>query len=409
MQNPEIIIKVKGLSKKYKLYQKPIDRLKETLHPLRRQYHREFLALTGIDMEIKRGAAVGIIGKNGSGKSTLLKILTGILTPTEGEVFVKGRVAALLELGAGFNPELTGIENIFLNGSLMGYSKEEIQSQLDSIISFADIGEFIFQPVKMYSSGMFARLAFSVAINVEPDILIIDEALSVGDVFFQAKAFEKIREFKKKNKTVIFVSHDASQVSLNCEIVFLLDKGSLIAAGAPDFVLSEYRKVVSGISGSSNVSVSEDLKEHQPKDSYGNGDAVIQSVSIKSKDNITVSSLEVGSSYYLDALIHSNEAVQDCIFGFSLRLPNGFEAFGTNSFLESNKMYSLEPGEQLKVRFDFVVPVNPCQLILNVGLVTYKNGDLVVLHRFYNLQELVVVGTSCGTGAARLESSFSIG
>ena len=189
--NKNTAIKVTNLSKVYKLYDKPADRLKESLHPLKKKYHKEFYALNDVSFEIKKGETVGIIGKNGAGKSTLLKIITGVLTPSGGHVHVNGRIASLLELGAGFNPEYTGVENIYLQGTLMGYTKEEMESKIQAILDFADIGDFVYQPVKSYSSGMFARLAFAVAINVEPDILIVDEALSVGDVFFQNKCFKK--------------------------------------------------------------------------------------------------------------------------------------------------------------------------------------------------------------------------
>jgi len=183
----DIAIKAENLTKTYRLYDSNLDRLKESLHPLRRKYHHEFNALHDFNFEVKKGETVGIIGKNGSGKSTLLKIITGVLTPTSGSVTVNGRISALLELGAGFNPELTGIENVYFNGTLMGYSKEEMHAKLDDILGFADIGEFVRQPVKSYSSGMFVRLAFAVAINIDPDILIVDEALAVGDIFFQQK------------------------------------------------------------------------------------------------------------------------------------------------------------------------------------------------------------------------------
>ncbi|HMT02221.1 MAG TPA: ABC transporter ATP-binding protein, partial [Burkholderiales bacterium] len=216
------IIKVENLTKIYKLYDAPIDRLKEALHWRHKKYHKDFYALNNISFEINTGECVGIIGKNGSGKSTLLKIIAKVLTPSSGAVTVNGKVSALLELGAGFNPEYTGIENIYFQGSLMGYTKEEIDKKVDAILSFADIGEFAFQPVKMYSSGMFARLAFAVAINVEPDILIVDEALSVGDMFFQAKSMAKMKSLiEDKKVTVLFVTHDISSIKAMCNKAIL--------------------------------------------------------------------------------------------------------------------------------------------------------------------------------------------
>ena len=224
-------ISVKHLTKIYKLYDKPVDRLKESLHPLGKKYHKEFYALNDINFEIKRGETVGIIGKNGAGKSTLLKIITGVLTPTSGRVHVHGRIASLLELGAGFNPEYTGIENIYFQGSLMGYTHEEMENKIDDILAFADIGDFIHQSVKMYSSGMFARLAFAVAINVDPDVLIVDEALSVGDMAFQAKCMTAMDRIKNKGTTILFVSHDLGTVKSLCNKGIYIKDGKKIADG----------------------------------------------------------------------------------------------------------------------------------------------------------------------------------
>ena len=221
----EIAIQVRNVSKMYKLYDKPSDRLKESLGLTRQKKYREHFALKNIDFEVKKGETVGIIGTNGSGKSTILKIITGVLNPTEGDVSVNGRISALLELGAGFNMEYTGIENVYLNGTMLGFSEKEIDERLDAILDFADIGDFVNQPVKSYSSGMFVRLAFAVAINIDPDILIVDEALSVGDVFFQAKCYRKFEEFKKQGKTILFVSHDLGSISKYCDRAILINKG----------------------------------------------------------------------------------------------------------------------------------------------------------------------------------------
>lgn len=201
-------IKINHLSKVYKIFDKSSDRVREALNPFGKRYSKDFYALNDVSLTIKKGETVGIIGKNGAGKSTLLKVITGVLTPTSGSIQVNGRIASLLELGAGFNPEMTGIENIYMNGTIMGYSKDEMDARLQNIIDFADIGDFINQPVKMYSSGMFARLAFAVNAFVEPDILIVDEALSVGDAFFQAKCIDKMKKMMEKGTTVLFVSHD---------------------------------------------------------------------------------------------------------------------------------------------------------------------------------------------------------
>lgn len=234
------VIKIEHLSKVYKIFDKPTDRVKEALNPFHKRYSRDFYALNDVSLTIKKGETVGIIGKNGAGKSTILKIITGVLTPTSGSVQVNGRIASLLELGAGFNPEMTGIENIYMNGTIMGYSKEEMDDRLQDIIDFADIGEFIHQPVKMYSSGMFARLAFAVNAFVEPDILIVDEALSVGDMKFQVKCMDKMAELMKGGCTVIFVSHDINAIRRLCHRAFFFNQGQLLADGEVNTVADMY-------------------------------------------------------------------------------------------------------------------------------------------------------------------------
>ena len=238
----DVAIQVEHLSKMYKLYNKPSDRLKEALGM--KVKVREHFALNDVNFQVSRGETVGIIGTNGSGKSTVLKIITGVVSPTKGEVKVDGRISALLELGAGFNGEYSGLENVYLNGTMIGFSKEEIDSKLDDILTFADIGDFIYQPVKTYSSGMFVRLAFAVAINIDPDILIVDEALSVGDVFFQAKCYRKFEEFKQKGKTIVFVSHDLNSISRYCDRVILLNKGNILDEGDPKKIVDLYKKIL---------------------------------------------------------------------------------------------------------------------------------------------------------------------
>lgn len=233
-------IRVENLSKVYKLYDSKKDRLKEAVNPLKKKYHRDFYALKDISFDVKEGETVGIIGKNGSGKSTLLKLITGLITPTAGIIKVNGKVSALLELGAGFNPEYTGIENIYLNGTIMGFTRQEMDAKIEDIVSFADIGDFVNQPVKMYSSGMYVRLAFAVAINVEPDILIIDEALAVGDIRFQNKCYRRLKEIRNSGITVIIVSHGLSEIEAFCEKVIWLDEGHIKAFGEPKNIVRKY-------------------------------------------------------------------------------------------------------------------------------------------------------------------------
>ena len=236
----QIAISIKGVSKKYRLFNSPQERVKEALHPFKKKYHKEFWALKDVNFDVLKGATVGIIGRNGSGKSTLLQIICSVLQPTSGSVIANGKISALLELGAGFNPEFTGRENVILNGVIKGFSKEEMKERLPLIEEFADIGEFIDQPVKIYSSGMFVRLAFAAAININPDILIVDEALAVGDAKFQHKCYGKFLEFQKTGKTIIFVTHDTSAVVKHCDSAILLEKGKVIEIGEPKVIANYY-------------------------------------------------------------------------------------------------------------------------------------------------------------------------
>ena len=238
------VIDVKDVTKIYRLYDKPIDRLKESISPTHKNYHRDFYALSGVSFSVEKGQSVGIIGTNGSGKSTMLKIITGVLTQSSGEVQVNGTISALLELGAGFNMDYTGIENIYMNGTMMGFSRKEMDEKLPEILEFADIGDFVYQPVKSYSSGMFVRLAFALSINVEPEILIVDEALSVGDVFFQAKCYHRMDELRKNGTTILMVTHDMGSVMKYCDKVVLLNKGEKVAEGAPGEMVDLYKKIL---------------------------------------------------------------------------------------------------------------------------------------------------------------------
>lgn len=240
----DVAIRIQGLTKVYKLYESPMSRFKEALHPFKKKYHRDFHALQNLSLEIKKGECVGIIGKNGSGKSTLLKVITGVLTPTSGSVTVQGKVSAILELGAGFNPEMTGVENIYLNNALNGMNKVQTDKKIKEIIEFADLGDFIHQPIKTYSSGMKARLAFAVSINVEPDILIVDEALSVGDASFGRKCFAKMEEIRAKGATILFVSHSEASIVNLCSRAIWINRGEQVIEGPPKLITGLYAKHV---------------------------------------------------------------------------------------------------------------------------------------------------------------------
>lgn len=262
----EYNIEVKNLNKIYKLYDKPSDRMKESLSLVKKSYHTDFYALRDVSFNIKAGETVGIVGKNGSGKSTLLKMLTEVLTPSSGTLKINGKVSSLLELGAGFNSEYTGIENIYLNGTIQGFTREEMNQRIDDIIKFADIGDYINQPVKTYSSGMFVRLAFAVAINVEPEILIVDEALAVGDVRFQLKCMDKFLEFKKRGITILYVSHDVNSIKRFCDRALWFNEGILKADGDVDTVTDKYLDYLKML----------DVKANEDKDNIDKEELVVE-------------------------------------------------------------------------------------------------------------------------------------
>lgn len=368
----EYTIKVNELSKMYKLYSKPTDRIKETLSITKKQYHQKFNALDGISFNVKKGETVGIIGKNGSGKSTLLKLVTGVLTPTSGSIQVDGKISALLELGAGFNGDLSGMENIYLNGVLLGYSKEYVESIMDDILDFADIGEFIYQPVKTYSSGMFVRLAFSIAINIKPEILIVDEALSVGDMRFQQKCYRKIREIKK-NGTVLFVSHDTGALANFCDRIIWLDGGKIYKEGKPDEILDEYQAYMSyDIKEMESVTVykgSDGQSEEENEDvevqnnnvtkakSFGNGKAVFEKIALLDyKTNKNVSVVTGGEKVILDICINAKEDIDMPILGFTFKDALGNALIVTNTYFEKIKVKEIKAGEKKHYRWLFEFP-----------------------------------------------------
>lgn len=366
----DIAIRVENLSKIYKLYDKPIDRMKESLHPLKKKYHKDFYALDDVSFEVKKGETVGIIGKNGAGKSTLLKIITGVLTPTSGEVQVNGRISSLLELGAGFNPEYTGIENIFFQGTLIGYSEDEMQARLDDITSFADIGDFIHQPVKMYSSGMFARLAFAVAINVDPDILIVDEALSVGDMRFQAKCFRKFKDFQDDNKTILFVTHDTGAIINYCSKAFWIHSGKKHEEGTPNYICKRYasfmaydqvtkKKLIPQNETKNNKQADIKWISTSGLDCFGEGGARITHVCLIEYGSINKETFSGGEKVFLKLKIHSISAIKNLIVGFIAYDYLGNSIFGSNTHVHEcvncNKIHFMDNKEYI-VTFSFLLP-----------------------------------------------------
>jgi len=363
-------ILVENVTKVYKLYNKLTDRLKEAIHPLRKTYHTDFNALRNVSFEVNKGETLGIVGKNGSGKSTLLKMITGVLTPTSGRINVDGRISALLELGAGFNVDYTGIENIYLNGTIMGYSKEEMDAKIEDIASFADIGDFIYQPVKMYSSGMFARLAFAVAINVDPDILIVDEALSVGDIRFQQKCYRKIEDFKQ-TKTVIMVTHDISAITKYCDRAIWINEGNLMADGHPIEVAKQYQAHMidsflnkDGKLASAAMSVqSEAMEQFEGIDPLNEqldvlGDKKVEIIGISLFDDIDskVSVIQPGQLIKVAIKVKANERIVNPIIGFTIKDRLGTTIGQTNSFVLEQDIPDFVENEISAFQFVFHIP-----------------------------------------------------
>lgn len=358
-------LRVEDVSKVYRIYDRPNDRLKEMLTRGRWTRHREFWALKDIGFEIEAGTTTGIIGPNGSGKSTLLQIMTGTLEPSQGTVWHEGRVAALLELGAGFNSEFTGVENVFMNASLMGFSRRETEALLPKIERFAEIGPFIHQTVKTYSSGMYVRLAFAIAASVEPDILIVDEALAVGDAVFQHRCLRRIKELQEHGRTVLFVSHDAGAVRALCTRAILLNAGRVIADGKPPDVLNRYQKIImereeaydAGASASFSPANPPPPDESLAPLSYtyrhGDGSAEIVGAELTDAAHRRVEMSETGEPLTARVIARFHRDVDEPVVGFLIRNRHGIHAYGTNTKEQQLKFGSVKRGEGLEVSFAF--------------------------------------------------------
>lgn len=360
----ELAIVAENITKKYKLYNSQIDRLKDSFSISKNKFSKEFLALNKIDFRINKGESVGIIGKNGSGKSTLLKIITGVLNPTSGSIAVNGNISAILELGAGFNPDYTGMQNIYLSGTIMGYSKEQMDKKIPEIIEFAEIGDFIYQPVKTYSSGMYVRLAFSVAISVDPEILIVDEALSVGDIRFQQKCLRKIEELKK-DKTILFVSHDLLQLNKFCDRLIWINEGHLMGDGDPEEISKKYQAFMAG-SKLSNYSEAEfsngydESTDIEAIDSslqvFGDNKAKIKGMSLFNKDNSKIHQMEIEEKVRLCIQIKYNEVIENPIIGFSVKDRIGNIVTQTNTFVLNEVITTPELNRDYTYTFEFEMP-----------------------------------------------------
>lgn len=418
------VIEIKNISKIYNLYNKPSDRLKEALFS-RKSRHTEFAALNDVSFNVNKGEILGIIGKNGSGKSTILKIITSVLTPTSGECIVKGKIAALLELGAGFNMEYTGIENIYLNGQMIGFSKDEMDKKLKDIIDFADIGEHIYQPVKTYSSGMFARLAFSVAISVDPDILIVDEALSVGDVFFQNKCYRRFEEFRERGKTILFVTHDMGSVIRYCNRCVLLNAGKKVAEGKPQEMVDLYKRIMVGqwneneessdeASSIQNSNVKNDqlwkdqISTNPDIEVYGDGRADIIDFGIFSDTGDIGNNVYKGDYYSVKMKVRINEDNLNPIFAFKLRDIKGTELTGTNTMLEDIDTSQCKKGDIVTITFRQKQYLQPGQYLVSFGCTAFEGDQFVVYCRNYNCCVLGVVAQKGTIGIFDSESEVSV-
>ena len=465
-------IEVRDVTKVYRLYNKPVDRLLEALGPKSKSRHRDFYALKGVSFNVEKGTTVGVIGTNGSGKSTILKIITGVLTPTTGSVEVKGTVSALLELGAGFNMEYTGIENIYMNGTMMGYSRQEMEEKIPEILSFADIGDFVNQPVKSYSSGMFVRLAFALAINVEPDILIVDEALSVGDVFFQAKCYHKMEEIRKKGTTIVMVTHDMSSIIKYCDKVVLLNRGDFVAEGAPGKMVDLYKKILVGLdpmqgeqagdliekklakaggqagkSGAARADASgvggkgtdgsadaagqgtdrashgsggesaesmisarwlDSLVVNPNSLNYGDGSAEIIDVGVFDDQGRLTNQIFKGSEMTIRMKVRFAKAASMPIFAFTFKDKKGFELTGTNTMYEDVQMEPAAEGDVYSISFKQRMNLQGGDYLLSMGCTSFENGEFVVYNRLYDVVNITVISSKNTVGVYDMESEVVV-
>lgn len=420
----EYAIVVDSVTKMYKLYEKSSDRMREALGLSKKPLYKEHYALRDLSFTVRRGETVGIIGTNGSGKSTILKIITGLLNPTEGKVEIDGRISALLELGAGFNPEYTGIENIYLNGTMMGFSREEVDKKMDDILSFADIGEFVKQPVKTYSSGMFVRLAFAVAINIEPEILIVDEALSVGDVFFQAKCYQKFEEFKQMGKTILFVSHDLSSVSKYCDRVILLNKGEKLAEGSPKEMIDIYKKILTSkpvsstsvesekeeiVSSKQNLHMWKDHFEVNPNvNEYGNFKAKIIDFAIIDENGQMTNAIAKGSRFKIKSKVEFYSQIINPIFTYTFKTVKGVDVTGTNTMFEKCDVGTVDKGDVYVATFEQEMNLQGGEYLLSMSCTGYEEGQLVAYHRLYDLLNVTVISDKNTVGFYDMNSMVTV-
>ncbi len=410
----EYAIRIKDVSKMYKLYPGNKARFLDTFGLAgKRTLYTPHYALNNVSLDIRKGETVGIIGTNGSGKSTLLKIITGVLNATSGEVEVNGRISALLELGAGFNMEYNGIENIYLNGTMNGFSKQEIDERLDDILEFAGIGDYVHQPVKTYSSGMFVRLAFALAINIDPEILIVDEALSVGDVFFQSKCYHKFEEFKEAGKTILFVSHDLSSIAKYCDRVMVLNQGIKLEEGPAMDMIDVYKQVLVGQysdKGFTESEFAEAAGDEVNKETleYGSKEARITEVFITDEHGLRTSGIVKGTDFTVHMSVHFDDRVHEPIFAFSVKDVKGTEITGTNTMIERAFDSDVAAGQDVVVTFTQRADMQGGEYLLSFGVTGFKIEEFTVYHRLYNAIGLTVISDKNTVGFYDFNSRIDV-
>ena len=427
-----IAIKIENLGKEYKMFARKKDRLIETLLPMVNR-HGVFKAMDNFNLEVRKGEVLGVLGKNGAGKSTLLKMVTGVVTPTTGTIEIKGKISSLLELGTAFNMELTGIENIYQHGQVMGLTNEQIEDKKQEIIDFADIGDHLYQPVKTYSSGMFARLAFACAINVDPDILIVDEVLSVGDMAFQLKCFKKFEQFKENGKTILFVTHNISDVLRNCTRTIIIDKGRKIFDGSVKEGVERYKKIIVGLDDKESkeeLLTDEELLEKNPNNviennntddwksnfnqnpnivNYGNGAAEVIDYGIFGTKEEYLSAIENDKEVVLKSKIHFNKDVKDPIFTMTIKDFNGLEICGTNTLIEKVYTGEYKAGDTVIAEFRQILNVAPGKYTLSFSCTHFNSkGELEVLNRKYDALLVEILSMKNTVGLMSLDSKINI-
>ena len=423
MKEKETVIKIENLTKEYKMYKTKKDRLVEAILP-GVERHDTFRAMDNLNLEVKKGEVLGILGKNGAGKSTLLKMVTGVVTPTSGTIETKGKISSLLELGTAFNMELTGIENIYQHGQVMGLTNEQIEERKQEIIDFADIGEHLYQPVKTYSSGMFARLAFSCAINVDPEILIVDEVLSVGDMAFQLKCFKKFDQFKKKGKTILFVTHSITDVLKNCTRAIIINSGKKIFDGEVKEGVERYKKIIVGLDDSLNKKekIANNFKKEKDGETwkshfnqnnniieYGNGQAEVIDYGIFDEKGNYLQSIDNKKDVVLKSKVKFNEDINEPIFTMTLKDFNGLEICGTNTLIEKIATGSYKKGDIVEVEFKTRLSVAPNKYTLSFSCTHFKpNGELEVLSRKYDALLVEVISSKEYVGVLSLDTDIKI-